>query len=450
MLALILCIAALAACFFAGRRSLVLGIAAVAATGYLYGIIRANIPQTASHFIFDAGVAGFYLAVWMRPLNAIQRHRIKTLLPWVVCLMAWPAILFFIPIQDPLVQLVGLRGQILFLPFLLIGAMMDGEEMYSLALWLAAFNLVAIGFAGAEWWLGVPQFYPLNAVTQIIYASNDAGAHHGIRIPATFVNSSTYAETMVLTFPLLVGAWMQNRGAVWQRRLIVAAIAGCALGAFMAASRTHDAILIVLVASLTFFGRLNSNTRFVWIVLVAIVGLLVATQPRLQRIATLNDESMVGHRFESSINENFLEFAHEHPLGNGLGGGGTSLPYFLAGRVRNPIVMENEYARIMLETGIPGLALWLAFLAWIVMRPIGRPFSDPWYVGRWLSRLACVAEFGAAVLGTGMLTSIPGTFLLLMLAGSVAARRPAIARQTISRRYGFPDASYVPIRRYGW
>ena len=57
-----------------------------------------------------------------------------------------------------------------------------------------------------------------------------------------------------------------------------------------------------------------------------------------------------------------------YPLGNGLGGGGTSVPYFLQDRIRNVVVMENEYARILLELGIPGLCMWGVFIGWIFTR----------------------------------------------------------------------------------
>jgi hypothetical protein len=52
--------------------------------------------------------------------------------------------------------------------------------------------------------------------------------------------------------------------------------------------------------------------------------------------------------------------------------------------LRNPVAVENEYARIMLEQGLPGLALWLAFIFWTLTRQ--RPLTtDPWYLGEWLA-----------------------------------------------------------------
>jgi hypothetical protein len=215
----------------------------------------------------------------------------------------------------------------------------------------------------------------------------------------------------------------------------------------MAASRTHAAILIALVGSVTLFGNFKQGSRGLWIVLVLVVGWIVAAEPSLQRFTTLRDANYAELRLNSSVNSNLFELAQEYPVGNGLGGGGTSLPYFLKGRVINPVVMENEYARIMLELGIPGLGLWLSFMAWMLTRPVGSR-SDPCYSGRWIARLTCLAYFATAAIGTGLLTSIPGTPLLLLLGGWLASRRTAIVTQAVSSPYR--ATASIPLRRYGW
>jgi len=59
-----------------------------------------------------------------------------------------------------------------------------------------------------------------------------------------------------------------------------------------------------------------------------------------------------------------------------LGGGGTSIPYFLQDRVKDPVAIENEYGRILLEAGIPGLLIWLIFIFWTVARPVPNGDGD--------------------------------------------------------------------------
>jgi len=188
MIAILICVAAFVSVFIAGRRSLSAGTGLALAFGYMYGVIRANFPQPASHFIFDAAALGLYMAIFARPKTPLERRRIRKVAPWVVVLFAWPAFLALLPIHDPLIQLVGLRGIVFFLPFVILGAMFDDLELRKLAFWIGALNVVAFAFASGEYVLGVPAFFPRNAATEIIYISKDVANYSAFRIPATFVN----------------------------------------------------------------------------------------------------------------------------------------------------------------------------------------------------------------------------------------------------------------------
>ena len=115
-------------------------------------------------------------------------------------------------------------------------------------------------------------------------------------------------------------------------------------------------------------------------------------------------------------------------MGNGLGGGGTSIPYFLRDRVKDPVAIENEYGRILLETGIPGLVVWLIFIFWTVARTVP---DDEWGLALRLTRNLLAVTFATAVIGTGLLTWIPGTPLILAFMGWIATawvRKPAVSR----------------------
>ncbi len=128
--------------------------------GYFFGIIRANVPGTASYFLFDCAVAGLYAGIFPVTLSSLQRRRLEVIKPWLIMLIGWPCVLVFVPRQDFLLRLVGLRAAIWFLPFLLIGGMMDEEALSSIAIWLAVLNLVALGFGIAEYFDGLQRFYP--------------------------------------------------------------------------------------------------------------------------------------------------------------------------------------------------------------------------------------------------------------------------------------------------
>jgi len=421
VIAFLLCVLAFISVYIAGRRSLSSGVGLALAFGYMYGFLRANYPQPAAYFIFDSSLAGLYLATLTRKRTPLERRKMGQIAPWVLVMTAWPIALSVLPMQDPLIQLVGLRGQIFFLPFLLIGAMFDDRELRKLAFWLAALNVIAFAFAGGEYVFGIARFLPRNAATAIIYISKDVanGDETAYRIPSTFVNPAGYGGVMVLSLPILIGAWARVQERTWNRVLFAASIAGAVLGVFMCASRSQAVILIVLgiVVSLSFRVRLTAYLA--WAAIAALVGWLVVTSPRLQRFTTLQDTSYVQVRIRGSVNQGFLEQAANYPLGNGLGGGGTSIPYFLQDRLINPLVIENEYARIMTELGIPGLAIWLAFIFWVFTRAAPRR-SDPWFIGRRLAYVASLMFLGTAVIGLGLLTWVPGTAMLMFLIGWIA------------------------------
>lgn len=427
MTSIILCLLAFIATLFASRRSLVAGLTVVLGVGYVYGIVRANLPQTFSHFIFDASVFGLYITELFKPADKEQRFRLHNIKLWVAFLMIWPTLLFLLPIQDTMVELVGLRGNIFLLPFLIIGARMSNDDLYKLALRVAVLNMLVFALAVVEFFLGVERFFPETPVTQVIYLGRDIAGYTAFRIPSSFTSAHAYAGTMVLGIPLLVGAWLQKRANVWQRGLLLAGLMASVVGTFLAAARVHTVVLFLLLAvttiSITFSRQLKLVSGIGWLLMLLGIGWLVSGQERLQRFMTLQDTDMISSRISISVNKGFFDRAVEYPLGNGLGGGGTSLPYFLQERVKNLVVLENEYARIMLEQGLPGLCLWIAFIVWAFTR---RTFQkdDPWYLGRRLAWFACAAYFVTGVLGTGLLTSIPQTCFMLLSIGWIAVDRP--------------------------
>jgi len=433
MLAIALCLIAFAACYVTGRRAVWAGFMATMVVGYFYGILRANLETTFAHFIFDFGAVGFFIALVARTDSPIQRFKMRRIMPWVLALAGWPLLIMLMPLQPLLVQLVGLRGQIFFVPFILVGAMLDGTEMRKIALGLAILAIIELVFALAEIEFGVTRFYPMNDVDQIIYNSLDVaiGSTNVYRIPATFIQAAAYGGNMATSLPLLLGAMIQEPRGGTIRKLMLVALGASALGVFLSASRSQATMLFVLGLAATFSGRIRNFPWFAWVGLLAVVGILVAVSPRMQRFVTIDNTSYLKKRVSSSVNSNFLELAAEYPFGNGLGGGGTSMPYFLVGELRNPVVIENEYGRIMLEQGLPGLALWLAFIFWVLTRPLPRR-TDPWYLGKWLARVAVAYCFMVAPTGLGTLTSIPGTSLILLFAGWIATPnvRAAIPKRT--------------------
>lgn len=451
MTSIVFCILSFIAAFLLTRKSLRYGIIAAVAVGYFYGIVRANFTEVYSHFTFDAAVIGLFLGVLSRGLSAEQREQIRPLMPWIFILIAWPAFMCLLPIQDYLVQLVGLRANTFLLPFILVGAAIIREDRAYIGHWLAILNLVVFAFAIAEYFLGIERFYPPSEVTELIYRSRDVVGFEYHRIPATFSGAHAYGGTMTATLPWLVEALVVRGKSTRTRALYVAAIIASILGVFMCAARSPVLALFVLVAAALYFVRLKPKFVLLWIVVIGVAGYVVLVSERLQRFTTLEDTSYVSTRLTASVNTGFLEAMVDYPMGNGLGGGGSSMPYFLSGRLKSPRVIENEYARIMLEQGIPGLMLWLAFLAFLFVGTFAlvrrrQTFSgeEMALLGTRLNWVKCMLTLALGATGLGMLASIPGTSLLLMSIGwiFVEARAQRTERLAIPTRR---EPSFTPV-----
>lgn len=451
MTTLIFAVAAFVLCLAAANRSLRHGLLALLAVGYIYGILRANFPDTWTYLAFDAGVVGLYAGQLWRPWNPELRRRAHDLRLWIVALIGWPVLLFFVfPSESALVELVGLRANIFLLPFLLLGTRLDEDDLFWLALGVAGLNLAAVSLGVAEFFMGIQPFYPQNEVTDIIYKSKDLVGRTAHRIPASFSSAHAFAGTMVMTMPLLVGAWAQPASAVrWPRRLLAIAIVATLLGVFMAAARTHMLTAALLVAVVTISGHLKGDQWVRWVIALALVGYVVSGEERLQRFTTLQDTNFIAERWSGSVNEGFFEAVRAYPLGNGLAGGGTSVPYFLQ-VTRSPLMMENEYARIGMEQGLPGLTLWIVFLGWVFLRRPGGA-KDGWALGRLLGWVASGTFFFSGMTGIGLLSSVPQTVLMLITMGwfvtAPRARGLAVQSRQVVLRPRRP--ALVPVARTG-
>jgi hypothetical protein len=160
---------------------------------------------------------------------------------------------------------------------------------------------------------------------------------------------------------------------------------------------------------------------------------------RWQRYKEL-DSQTVEDRLSGSVNRSFLEVLVEYPLGNGLGGGGTSIPYFLASQVNHPVWVENEYCRILLEEGLIGLFLWVGFIAWYVFNRTAF-VKDEWLTGRRMAWYLCILIFMTGAIGVGTLSSVPHTFMFMLYIGWTAVRPEsvkAVAQGRVERQVAMP------------
>jgi hypothetical protein len=345
---------------------------------------------------------------------------------WLIVLIAWPLLLVLLPFQTLLVSLVGLRGNMFFLPALLLGSRLRNSDLRTMAVGFAALNGVALLVGAGEYLLGLDRFFPLSQVTSIMFESFDSAG--GWRIPSTFVNAHTYALTMADTLPFLFGYWAQRSvSRAWKTFLLVG-MASAFVGVMLASTRLGmvSAGVVVLVALTS--GKLGGMKR--WILALAIGAVIFAAlhNDRWQRYKEL-DKDTVTERIGGSVNRTFFEILESYPMGNGLGGGGTSIPYFLESRVNRPIEVENEYSRILLEQGVVGLLLWVVFIFWFLTNRSAF-VKDAWFAGRRMAWWLCLFCLCSSIIGNGMLTAIPNTFLFLLAMGWTSVK-PQAAVETV-------------------
>ena len=416
---------AFAGVFLAMFRSLGWGFLAVIAVGYFSGVIRANYLGVFTTFMFDAAVLGLYLGFFFKKSLRARRVEAGFARPLVLFLIAWPAFLCLVPINHILIQCVALRAAIWFLPVLLIAARLTTADLAVLARGLVVLNLAALAVGVYIYLHGVEVLYPVNAITQIIYGSKDLGGmtkYH--RVPSSFLSAHAYGGTMLYTMPYLLDRLAGVKVRLLDRWAAAAGLVAAGGGLLMCGARVPMIVLGLTLTVAWVLSRFSLKLGLVVAVLV-VGGLIVAgNNERLQRASSLQDTEMVENRIALSANESFLDLLIDYPLGAGMGSAvGTSIPFFLAHLAPETIGLENEFSRILVDQGWFGLAGWLALLGWLYTRPPSARSRSPWELGVVFMYSLTLACWATAFIGTGILTSIPGTFLLLTQMGVLVCVR---------------------------
>ncbi len=368
-----------------------------------------------------AHVLGLYLAQLQNMMKSDSRT--LAVRSWVIALLVWP--LFYLGIgfvfpQHPLIQLVGLRAAIWFVPFILIGTQLTKEDLRVMAIAAASLNIFAFAFAVAEFFLGVEMFYPRNAVTEIIYMSKDVADHTAFRIPATFTNPASYGGYLAASFPLLISRLAGRDATTGEKSLMVVGLICAMLGVFMCGSRTPVLTMtfMFMISGVLLRGRLEIVILMIGV--TSFVAWQVLQDERLQRVSSLADTDMALDRVSGSARLGILDVIADYPFGVGLGGAvGTSIPSFLAGYTPIQVGAENELAHIGLEQSVISVFMWLGFLAWIVRKRIHEGSS----MALVLFTAYITYAWITCIIGAGLLTSIPHTAMLLIYMGVAAVSR---------------------------
>lgn len=277
------CVLAFATSFVAARISLVSGLIFLLIWGYFFGILKANYVATNGLFIFDAATIGFYLGSLLNPKLKSVAYRYKPVFPWVSILIAWPVFMSLVPIQHYLVQFIGLRGNIFWLPMILVGFLLSSTEKTTMVFSLSVLNIVALCFAVAEFLIGVEYFVPDNEVTRIVYSSNDLkdGAK---RIPSIFANAHSYSLFMVATIPWIIGEITHFKREklrnYFRFPILVTGLVCALLGIFIAGPRQPVVVLSMLLMLILFSRGFNLGFVLIVVFVSIIVGFFAISNVR--------------------------------------------------------------------------------------------------------------------------------------------------------------------------
>jgi hypothetical protein len=430
MTGILLCLAAMLSSYVAARRSLGRGLAIVIAWGYFYGILRAYFAASGAYFLFDSALLGLYAVYFGRRAGASELVRTRSLRLWAATLVAWPFLLLLLPFQQVLISLVGLRAMVLPIPAMLLAASLRDEDLSILSVTLSLLNLIVLIFAVAEYTLGLARIFPQNNATALMFQMNDVANYTAYRIPGTFSQAHVYAGTMICTIPLLFAAWAKTGKTGRVKLIFMLGLAAALLGILLAAARMAFVMSALIMLFAIFKTQVDTKKRLALYAVIGCIAFTTVKNERLQRFTSLSDGEYVQERIAGSVNRTFFELLVEYPMGNGLGGGGTSIPYFLEQYIRNPVALESEYARIMLEQSIFGLLIWLAFLAWVFTRATAF-LPTTWRDGRRLAWFTCLLFFCSAMIGIGLFTAVPSNVMIFAMIGWFSVR-PASEPHTSS------------------
>ena len=229
---------------------------------------------------------------------------------------------------------------------------------------------------------------------------------------------------MLFSLPFLLDLLVGARVRPADRWLAAVGVIAAAGGLLMCAARYPLIMFGMMLVVAWGLSRFSLTIGLVGAVLVG-GGLLVASSnERFQRASSLGNTEALAVRITGSANASFLQLLLDYPGGAGMGSAvGTSIPYFLADVAPEPVGMENEFSRILVDQGWVGLGGWLAFVGWLYIRPPPARPRAPWRLGVVFMYALTLATWMTAFIGNGTLSSVPGSVLLLTQMGVLVAVR---------------------------
>jgi hypothetical protein len=373
--------------FFASRRVEVSLAAFLLYLGLGDGFLRlwTGIPELT--LVRDALLLAIVAGAIIRALGARSSLPFPPLTGWIVALVALALVQVLNPENQKLSYAVAaIRPHVEFIPLFFFGYLLM-RTPHRLRVFLGLLLVVAVanGIVGfiqfnltqeqlASWGPGFRDRVYGDGVITGRFFLNDRGVAQvrpmGLGSDVGFSGSvGTIAAPAALA--LLVGLRRYR-----DRLLVLAGLGGIVLAILSSQTRLTVVSSIVALAAFAALGvgRRRAGQVIFGVAAAAlavyVVVMLVGTESGLfQRYRSIAPTSAIGTTisYRAGNFETFQQYLGEYPFGAGLGTGGPAVGFF-EGRGNKALDSETEFNFLLIELGIPGLLLFLAFtgrLLWL-------------------------------------------------------------------------------------
>ncbi|MCL4522389.1 MAG: hypothetical protein M1451_00575 [Acidobacteria bacterium] len=363
--------------FFRWRASIYAFMVYVIVEGFLVNYFY-NVPEL--NLMKDVYVASLFavLTVTTVPRGIFPVPRTAWILPFALFGIVYTAQIFNPYLPNILVGLVGLRVSLLYALLAPVGYwFFDSRErvirffvfMTLISIPVAAFGIFQY-FAGPGWLISLSPGF-----ARAVYYASGAGTAGGyyFRTISTFVQTGGFAIYLCLMM-LVAVAQISMTSLRKQRWWIIGAFGMQFLAALTTGGRAPLVMFFAALALLmTMQGRLARVLPIVAVLAVLFIGAVIVLGPVVaERFATLLDLQGVQARNVPLMVGWLYEAMQTDPAG--MGAGYATVASRHAGVTPlNAGPVENTFARIRFETGLPGLILYVIFILVLVRECIRVP-----------------------------------------------------------------------------
>lgn len=330
-----------------------------------------------------AGSLFAVLTVSTVPRGIFPIPRTSWMLPFVLFAVLYTAQVFNPHLPNVLVGLVGLRVSLLYAALVPVGYWFfdTRERAVHFFAFLTLVSIPVAGFGIFQYFAGPGWLTSLSpGFARAVFYASGAGTSGGgsyFRTISTFVQTGGFST--YLSFMMLVAVAQFNMASLRnQRWWIVSAFGLQFLATLTTGGRTSLVLFLVAIGLImTMQGRMAKMLPLVALIAVIFVGSVILLGPAVaERFATLLDLEGVQARNMPLAYGWLYEAMNSDPAG--MGAGYATVASRHAGVTPlNYSVVENTFARIRFETGVPGLALYVILILALVRECIRAPLRTP-------------------------------------------------------------------------